>query len=122
MWLILQQEKPDDYVVATGEAHSVGEFAQEAFEHVGLDWQDYVKSDDRLLRPLDVSYLRGDYSKARRELGWEPKVTFHELVKIMVEADLDHWRRWQKGERFPWDAPNYPSENGILSRKVSLDR
>jgi len=122
MWLILQQGKPDDYVIATGEAHSVGEFAQKAFECVGLDWQKYVDVDERFLRPLDVNFLRGDYSKARGELGWEPNVKFDELVGIMVQEDVSLWRKWQKGERFSWDAPNYPSENRILSKKFALDR
>jgi GDPmannose 4,6-dehydratase len=122
MWLMLQQPKPDDYVIATGETHSVKEFAQRAFEIAGLDWQQYVKSDQRFLRPLDVDLLRGDYSKAQERLGWKAKVTFDSLVEIMVGEDLNRWRKWQKGERFPWDAPNYPNENRILSRKFALDR
>jgi len=122
MWLMLQQSEPSDYVIATGEAHSVEEFAERAFAHAGLDWQKYVKVDERFLRPLDINFLRGDYSKANQALGWKPKVKFDELVEIMVKADIEHWQRWQKGERFPWDAPNYPDENRILSRKFALDR
>ena len=122
MWLMLQQSEPSDYVIATGEAHSVEEFAERAFAHAGLDWQKHVKVDERFLRPLDVNFLRGDYSKANQALGWKPKVKFDELVEIMVKADIEHWQRWQKGERFPWDAPNYPDENRILSRKFALDR
>jgi GDPmannose 4,6-dehydratase len=118
----LQQQEPNDYVIATGETHSVKEFAQKAFKIVGLDWQQYVKVDERFLRPLDVEFLQGDYSKAKQKLGWEPKVKFSKLVEIMVKEDLDRWQGWQKGERFPWDALNYPSENKILSRKFALDR
>lgn len=110
MWMMLQQKQPDDYVIATGETHSVKEFIKRAFNIVGLDWQEYVKVDKCFFRPLDVNCLRGDYSKARRKLGWEPKTRFDELVKIMVRKDSNKWERWLKGERFPWDAPNYPSE------------
>ncbi|HEY9663738.1 MAG TPA: GDP-mannose 4,6-dehydratase, partial [Allocoleopsis sp.] len=90
MWLMLQQEKPDDYVVATGETHSVEEFVQLAFAAVGIeDWQKYVVSDSPAhLRPAEVDYLIGDYSKAKNELGWEPKTSFKELVKMMVESDI----------------------------------
>ncbi len=122
MWLMLQQDEPDDYVIATNEAHSVKEFAQKAFKIVGLDWQEYVKVDERFLRPLDVNFLQGDYSKAKQKLGWESKVKLDQLVEIMVKEDLSRWERWQRGERFPWDAPNYPSENKILSRMLTLDR
>lgn len=122
MWLILQQDRPDDYVIATNEAHSVEEFLEKAFAIVNLDWGKYVKVDERFLRPLDVNFLQGDYSKARQKLGWEPKVKFDQLVEIMVKEDLERWERWQKGERFPWDAPNYPSENKILSRMLRLER
>jgi GDPmannose 4,6-dehydratase len=89
MWRILQQEKPGDYVVATGETHSVREFCEEAFSCVGLDWKDFVKADPKYLRPAEVDILLGDASKARRELGWTPNVTFKQLVRLMVEADLD---------------------------------
>jgi GDPmannose 4,6-dehydratase len=88
MWRMLQQDEPDDYVVATGETHSVREFVEAAFSHVGLDWHDYVEIDPRYFRPAEVEYLRGDPSKAKRQLGWEPKVSFHGLVRMMVEADL----------------------------------
>jgi GDPmannose 4,6-dehydratase len=89
MWLILQQERPDDYVIATGETHSVREFCEEAFSHVGLDWREFVKVDAKYLRPAEVDLLLGDASKARRVLGWKPRVTFRELVRVMVEADLE---------------------------------
>lgn len=116
MWLMLQQEKSDDYVVATNEAHSIREFLRETFNILDLDWRRYVKEDKRFFRPLDVSSLQGDYSKAKERLGWEPKIKFQKLVKIMVEEDLERWKRWQNGERFPWDAANYPSEANILTR------
>ncbi len=121
MWLMLQQEKPDDYVIATNETHSVKEFVEKAFDVVDLDWQKYVEVDKKLLRPLDVDFLHGDYSKAKQKLGWEPKVKFHRLVEIMVKEDLNHWQKWQKGEKFPWDAPNYPNEHKILSRELRMD-
>ncbi len=88
MWLMLQQPEPDDYVIATGETHSVREFLEAAFGYVNLRWEDYVEIDPRYFRPTEVELLIGDASKARRKLGWTPKVTFRELVKIMVEADL----------------------------------
>ncbi len=88
MWLMLQQEQPDDYVVATGETHSVREFLELAFGHVNLNWQDYVAFDERYLRPAEVDLLIGDPAKAKTQLGWEPTVTFEELVHLMVEADL----------------------------------
>lgn len=88
MWLMLQQAKPDDYVIATGETHSVKEFVQEAFTYVGLDWKDHVKLDGRYFRPSEVHDLMGDASKASVALGWEPKVKFKELVRLMVDHDL----------------------------------
>jgi len=88
MWLMLQQEEPDDYVIATGETHSVKEFVKLAFSRVGLDWQDYVITDERFYRPAEVYELKGDYSKAKKKLRWEPTVSFEELVKMMVEVDL----------------------------------
>lgn len=88
MWLMLQQNNPGDYVIATGETHSIKEFVKKAFDHVGLNWQDYVKHDVALERPSEVNLLIGDMSKAKKILGWEPKVKFDELVKIMVDHDL----------------------------------
>jgi len=88
MYLMLQQDKPDDYVIATGETHTVKEFVELAFDYAGLDWKKYVKKDKNLFRPAEVHELKGDYSKARRVLGWKPKVKFEELVKMMVEEDL----------------------------------
>ena len=88
MWLMLQQDVPDDYVIATGETHSVREFLEEAFGYTGLDWKKYMEIDKRYFRPLEVEFLQGDASKAREKLKWEPKVKFKELVKIMVDADI----------------------------------
>lgn len=88
MWLMLQQEQPDDYVVATGETHSIREFLDIAFSYVNLNWQDYVEFDERYLRPAEVDLLIGDPAKAKQKLGWEPSVTFEQLVTLMVEADL----------------------------------
>ena len=89
IWLMLQQEKPDDFVIATGETHSVREFLEEAFSYVKLDWQKYVEIDPRYYRPTEVDVLQGDASKALNKLGWKPKVTFKELVRLMVDADLE---------------------------------
>ena len=88
MWRILQQDSPDDYVIATGETHSVQELVEVAFGLVGLEWQDRVRIDERYFRPTEVDDLRGDASKAERVLGWEPRTTFHGLVRLMLEADL----------------------------------
>ncbi len=89
MWMMLQQDEPDDYVIATGETHSVERLVDVAFSHVGLDWHDHVTLDDRFVRPAEVDLLIGDCSKAETKLGWTPKVTFEELVKMMVDADLE---------------------------------
>lgn len=89
MWLMLQQEEPDEYVIATGESHSVREFCEIAFSALGLDYREYVRTDPLYLRPTEVDDLRGDASKARRVLNWQPTVTFEELVQLMVEADYD---------------------------------
>lgn len=89
MWLMLQQDEPDDYVIATGESHSVRELLDVAFGYVGLDWRDYVEQDPRYFRPTEVDHLLGDATKARKKLGWEPKVRFRELIQMMVEHDLE---------------------------------
>ena len=89
MWLMLQAEEPDDYVISTGETHSVREFLDEAFGHLNLDWKDYVEIDPLYYRPAEVDVLRGDAAKARRVLGWKPKVTFEALVRLMVDHDLE---------------------------------
>jgi GDPmannose 4,6-dehydratase len=115
MWLMMQQHKPDDYVIATGETHSVRELVELAFSHVGLDWKEWVRTDNRFIRPVDVNCLCGDSSKAKKVLGWEAKVKFKELIELMVDSDLDRWERYTKGEHFPWDAPNYTEEADIVS-------
>lgn len=120
MWMMLQQKEPDDYVIATSETHTVKEFACKAFENVGLDWQDYVLIDNKFLRPLDVNFLKGDYSKAKKRLNWVPSIKFNKLVDIMVTNDLDRWQKWQDGERFPWDAPNYANESNIITRGLKI--
>lgn len=107
MWLMLQQDKSDDYVVATGETHSIREFLDISFQYVNLDWQDYVAFDERYLRPAEVDLLIGDPTKAKQQLGWEPSVTFKELVHLMVDADLD--------------ALGISSPNGKFSDKLSQD-
>ena len=120
VWLMMQQKEPDDYILATGEAHSVREFVVEAFRQVGIDdWERYVKIDPSLLRKLDVPCLIGDYTKARERLGWRPRVRFVKLVNIMVEEDLARWEKWVNGETFPWDAPLYPSEAKILIKTIT---
>ena len=114
MWQMLQQGEPDDFVIGTGEAHAVREFLDEAFGYMNLDWQEYVRIDQRYFRPTEVDYLLADATKARRLLGWEPRVCFRDLVRIMVDADLelaglespgegkrileanyDQWHRWE---------------------------
>jgi GDPmannose 4,6-dehydratase len=96
MWLMMQQEIPDDYVVATGETHSVGEFAQLAFLEAGLDWKKYVVVDQKFIRPAEVNQLQGDALKARHVLGWEPEVKFEDLVSMMVKEDLKRYE--EKGK------------------------
>lgn len=93
MWTMLQQDEPDDFVLATNESHSVRDFLQEAFSHVGLDWQKYVVIKEQLFRPAEVDVLRGNPVKAKEKLGWEPKTKFKELVKILVEADIAATRK-----------------------------
>jgi GDPmannose 4,6-dehydratase len=88
MWMMLQQDEPADYVLATNETHTVREFCQEAFGHAGLDWEQYVKHDTRYERPAEVDLLIGDATKAKNQLGWEPRTRFRDLVRLMVDADL----------------------------------
>jgi len=98
MWLMLQQERADDYVIASGISHSVRELIEIAFAHVDLEWQKYVRQDPSLLRPAEVDHLLGDASKAKRELGWTPKVEFKQLIEMMVDADLERLRRTTAGQ------------------------
>jgi GDPmannose 4,6-dehydratase len=97
MWLMLQQERADDYVIATGVSHSVRDLVEIAFGHAGLDWQKYVKQDPRFLRPAEVDHLIGDSSKARAALGWRPDMDFHSLIRMMVDADIDRLSRASQG-------------------------
>ena len=96
MWMMLQQDNPEDFVVATGEAHAVRDFCQLAFDRVGLNWEEYVVSDEKYFRPAEVHQLLGDSSKARQKLGWKPKVTFESLVQMMVDSDLKRLKRAAK--------------------------
>jgi GDPmannose 4,6-dehydratase len=97
MWLMLQHDKPDDYVVATGETYSIRQFLDKAFEYVNLDWHEYVEFDERYLRPAEVELLIGDSTKARKNLGWEPSVTFEELVHLMVDSDIKAFEEQLRG-------------------------
>ncbi|MEH1821328.1 MAG: GDP-mannose 4,6-dehydratase [Nostoc sp.] len=117
MWLMLQKDQPDDYVIATGETHSVREFLELAFSYVNLNWQDYVEFDERYLRPSEVELLIGDSTKARQNLGWAPSVTFEELVSLMVEADLQalgHTSPNGNGSQFPNDIATVRQQLGAL--------
>lgn len=98
MWLMLQQDEPDDYVIATNETHSVREFLEESFKHVGLDWEKYVEIDERYFRPAEVELLIGDASKAAKKLGWEPKTKFKKLAQLMVDADVEDLRKKLSGD------------------------
>jgi GDPmannose 4,6-dehydratase len=116
MWQMLQHDRPEDFVLGTGEAHSVRDLVTEAFSYAGLDWHDYVEIDERYFRPTEVDFLQADARKAERQLGWKPRVAFHELVRIMVDADMEasgltpvgeglqilqrefgDWHRWESG-------------------------
>ena len=101
MWLMLQQPRGDDYVIATGEAHSVRELCELAFGHVGLDHREYVEKDPRYYRPTEVDHLLGDATKARATLGWAPRTSFRELVRLMMESDLELAEREQRAGAGP---------------------
>jgi len=98
MWLMLQQERAEDYVIATNETHSVREFLEVAFDYAGLDWKKHVEIDPRYYRPAEVDLLIGDYSKAKSQLGWQPKTKFVDLAKLMVDADVELLRRHREGK------------------------
>lgn len=115
MWLMLQQKKPDDYVLATNQSHSIRELVNEACKVAGIPTTK-IKSSKQNFRPYEVPYLRGDYTKAQKKLGWKPRTTFKKLVKIMVEEDIHRWERWLKGEQFPWDAAT-SGEDSVVFRK-----
>jgi GDPmannose 4,6-dehydratase len=117
MWLMLQKDQPDDYVISTGETHSVREFLELAFSYVNLNWEDYVEFDERYLRPSEVELLIGDSTKARQMLDWTPSVTFEELVSLMVEADLQalgHTSPNGNGSQFPLDIATIRQKLGAL--------
>ena len=116
MWMMLQQKKPGDFVIASGETHTVKEFAKLAFEHVNLNYKDFIVTDPRFLRPSEVELLHGDSTKARNILKWKPKYSFNDLIRIMVEADIDRWQRYMDGERFAWDAPNDNNWDRLLTK------
>jgi GDPmannose 4,6-dehydratase len=97
MWLMLQQDQPDDYIIATNETHSVKEFLEVAFGHAGLDWRKFVEIDEKYFRPAEVDLLIGDYSKAKKKLGWEPKTRFADLAKLMVDADIRRLKEHREG-------------------------
>ncbi len=98
MWLMLQQDQPDDYVIATNETHSVKEFLEVAFGHAGLDWRKYVEIDEKYFRPAEVDLLIGDYSKAKKKLGWEPRTRFVDLAKLMVDEDIKRLKEHREGK------------------------
>ena len=116
IWMMMQQRKPDDYVLATNESHSIKEFVQEACKVAGISISK-IKTSKKYYRPFDVQHLRGDYSKAKKKLGWKPKTKFKKLVKIMIEEDISRWQRWQKGEYFPWDAGMSGEDSYVISKK-----
>lgn len=116
MWMMLQQKKPDNYVLATNETHSVKEFVEEACKVAGIPTSK-VNSTKQNFRPYDVPDLRGDYSKARKKLGWLPQTKFKKLVKIMVEEDISRWESWLKGEHFPWDAATSGYDSHVIFKK-----
>lgn len=109
MWLMLQHSESEDFVVSTDETHSVMEFVQLACNYGDLDPKQVVAKNDRYLRPIDVNWLRGDSTKAKQILKWEPKVTFKGLCGIMVQKDIERWQAHLYGKIFPWDAINDPS-------------
>ncbi len=111
MWLMLQQAEPEDYVIATGETHSVRDFLEIAFGYVGLDWQEYVVVDEKLYRPAEIYLLKGDFKKAKSKLGWEPTVNFKDLVKMMVDEDL---KRVKGGESYEY----LRKRNDIIVKRV----
>jgi len=115
MWKMLQQKTSDDYVLATAETHSIKDFVNEACKIAGISTKKIMVTKDNF-RPNDVLYLKGDYSRAKRILKWEPKIKFKKLVKIMVEEDIERWNRWSKGEHFPWDAAMSGYDSYVLKK------
>ena len=116
MWMMLQQKKPDDYVLATNESHTIKELVDEACRVAGISTSKITSTKENF-RPFDVLDLKGDYSKAEKKLRWKPRTTFKKLIKIMVEEDITRWERWLKGEQFPWDASTSGEDSHVLSAK-----
>lgn len=116
MWMMMQQKNPDDYVLATNESHTIRDLVEEACKVAGIPISKIISSKENF-RPFDVLDLKGDYSKAKKKIGWKPKTTFKKLVKIMVEEDIARWQRWLKGEHFPWDAATSGEDSYVISKK-----
>ena len=117
MWKMVQQKRPDDYVLATNQSYSIKELVDEACNIAGISTSK-VKSSKQNFRPFEVPHLCGNYSKANKKLDWKPKTTFKKLVKIMVEEDIQRWQRWLKGEQFPWDAATSGEDSFVISKKT----
>jgi len=115
IWMMLQQKESDNYVLATNETHSIRELVDEACSVAGISKSKIISSKENL-RPFDVPNLKGDYAKAKKKMGWNPKTKFKEVVKIMVEEDISRWERWMKGEQFPWDAAMSGQESEVISK------
>lgn len=109
MWLMLQQDNPMDLTIATGESHSIKEFLETACNYLGLEWKNVVTMSEKLKRPLEINYLKGDPAMAKKILNWSPKIKFKELVEIMVQKDLERWTDHLNGKLFPWDSINDPN-------------
>lgn len=122
MWAMLQLDKPQEFVIATGECHSVREFCSQAFGELGLDYKRYIRQSQMFMRPCEVFYHKGDATLAKDILGWQPNVRFDELVHIMVLADYQRWQDYLAGKRFAWDAPCYPNESRLLTKMARLER
>jgi GDPmannose 4,6-dehydratase len=116
MWMMMQQKNPDDYVLATNESHTIKDLVDEACKVAGVPVSKITSTKENF-RPFDVLDLKGDYSKAKKKIGWKPKTTFKKLVKIMVEEDIARWQRWLKGEHFPWDAATSGEDSHVISKK-----
>lgn len=116
MWMMMQQKNPDDYVLATNESHTIRDLVNEACKVAGIPFSKIISTKENF-RPFDVLDLKGDYSKAKKKIGWKPKTTFKKLVKIMVEEDIIRWQRWLKGEHFPWDAATSGEDSHVISKK-----
>src|SRR3954466_15017131 len=116
MWLMLQHDKPDDFVIATGEPHTVRRLVEVAFDQVGLPWESHVRIDDQFKRPAEVDLLVGDASKAKRELGWEPQTSFEQLIRLMVDADMERWKGWGATRPRAGSSRSTPPPSGVSDR------